>query len=268
MKKTRMVQWQAALMVMTLGAGAVAHASASRSGELFGMSSERPTAEVQKAVEQMQRDCTYSEFSRIGPRPAEVARCNRAEGKAVALGAPAARWALHRIDGGMETFRSWRLYDLVARVGDLSLVEPLLHGLEQLTARSDSPRTSERRSITTALQTLTYAELTIDAEPAAWRAWVDAHRGLARAQLLAERVATARVQVNGVDRQPALTAARFLAAEPTTLSEGAAALQTVLRRADLTVGERRGLEYVLGRLPKELKNAPATPVAANQAPTS
>jgi hypothetical protein len=244
-----------------LGTATGAHASARRSTALFDLSSERPTPEVRQAIVEVERDCTYSEFSRIGPRPAEVARCNRAEAKAVALGTPAARWALARTDAGAGIFQNQRLYDIAARVGDLSLAELLVHGLEKLATLSDSERAGEEHSLAATLRALTYAELT-GTDPATWRAWLDAHRGLSRTQLLAERVAAARAQLAG-DKPHAIIAARFLAAEPTTRTDGAAALQTVLGRADLTEVERRGLQRKLDSLPK----TPA-PLVANQAPRS
>ncbi len=210
----------------------------------------RSTRERGRRWRRFEKACTYSEFSRIGPRPGEVARCNAAEEKAVALGADAARAALARLDDEQtDATARWRLYDTVARVGDLAFVEPLVRGLEREDEHGlGGERHYERAAIARVLKTLTYADP--KGTPAiAWRAWADRHRGTTRAQLFAERVERARGDLTQKDTYEAATAAHFLAMLPATRSEGVAALMEILARKDLPVALRMHVRSLLEKVP-------------------
>jgi hypothetical protein len=227
---------------------------------LFDVNARGIESQVKAAVEKMEANCEYSMFSRTGPRPAEVARCNRAEEKAISYGTPAARMALARLDSGhVDYSATYRLYDLVARVGDLELVEPLVRGLERLEKPAYSERADESHAIVRTLSTLTYAKLDSKQPAAAWRVWADAHKGKTRAELLDERVAAARVEAATPTFTAAIAAARFLAQQPATRQEGRVALESLLRR-ELTPSERRQVESAI----KQVPTAPAQLAASGE----
>jgi hypothetical protein len=229
-----------------------APAGASQDGfyKLYDVDGRAVDEKARIAVVRMQADCGYSEFSRLGPRPEQVARCNAAEEKAVSLGSEAGRAALVVID--LESTNPsvrWRLYDVVARSADLGFVEPLVRGLEREEARGlGNQRRYERQAITRALESLTYAE--VKGTPAIqWRAWADAHRGQTRAQLLSARVERARDDVSHAAVTEAAQAAHFLALEPSTRREGLNALEALRARKDLTHLERATVEALIQQVP-------------------
>jgi hypothetical protein len=223
---------------------------------------ERVEDKAKAEVARVAKDCNYSEMSRIGPRPEQVARCNAAEEKLIALGSNGARAAIAAIDDESTRYNvRWRLYDVIARSADLAFVEPLVVALEREEARGlGNVRHFERQAIAQALETLTYAEL--KGTPAIqWREWANAHRGQAREQLYAERVAGARTDIAGGTVEQATVSARFLAMQPPTRGEGVRALKALLARPDLTHTQRINVEAVLGQVPE----APAQ-VAQKPAP--
>jgi len=151
----------------------LAHASARMS--LY----ERPRAddEATRRAVAVASSCDYSEMSRIGPSESQVARCNQAEQKLLALGKRAVPAALHALDeSGARGGAVQRYYDVIARSGDLAAVEPLVAALEKLEANPDASRGFERFHISNTLERLTHAGLE-NASAKDWRAWADAHRG-------------------------------------------------------------------------------------------
>lgn len=226
-----------------------AHASLEGRYRLFDVDDRGIDKKVRAAIAAVEATCTYSLYSRVGPRPSEVARCNRAEADAVALGPDAARMALVRIDQGTGPGAMNRLYDVVARVGDLRLVDTLIRGLEENERHGLAGiRRYETPLIVRVLSTLTYAEL--NGTPAIqWRAFWDAHHDKTRAQLFALRLAEARVQVAADDVEVATSGARFLAEQPLTRTESRRALEALLRREGLTELQRAHIQDILRRIP-------------------
>lgn len=243
-------------MLLTAGG---AHAS-SEVRPLFDVNARGIESRVKDAVEKMEAQCEYSMFSRIGPRPGEVARCNKAEEKAISQGAAAARMALVRLDSGHVNYSAtYRLYDLIARVGDLDVVEPLVRGLERLQKPAFAERADEANAIVRTLTTLTYARLDAKQPATAWRAWAVAHKGKSRPELLEERIAASRVEVATPSFTQAIAAARFLAQQPATRAEGRVALELLLSR-ELTPSERRQVESAIRQVP----TAPAQLAASGE----
>jgi hypothetical protein len=243
------VKWVGAL-ALVLSAGA-ANASVDGRDKLFDVETRGIDSRVKEAIEKVEKDCTYSMFSRIGPRPGEVAKCNKAEERAVSMGPAAARQALIRIDAehGPHSASRWRLYDVVARVGDLSVVETLIKGLETTELRGIGfERRYEAQQIAYTLRTLTYADP--KGTPAIqWRAWFEAHKGQTRGELLAERTDQARKQAAGIDFEQATTSAYFLAMQPTTRREGVSALEKIMER-ELTPPQKSRIQSLLRQVPK------------------
>jgi hypothetical protein len=242
------VKWVGAL-ALVLSAGA-ANASVDGHYKLFDVDTRGIDSRVKEAIAKVEKDCTYSMFSRIGPRPGEVAKCNKAEENAVSMGPAAARQALLRIDSEKtEHSARWRLYDVVARVGDLSVVETLVKGLESAQLHGiDSERHYETNQIVQTLRTLTYADP--KGTPAIqWRAWLEAHKGATRSELLAERTDLARKQAAGTDFEQATTSAYFLAMQPTTRREGVSALEKIMER-ELTPSQKARIQSLLRQVPK------------------
>ncbi|MSP60434.1 MAG: hypothetical protein EXR72_08840 [Myxococcales bacterium] len=263
-RRNRTILMAAGLALAASGGG---RAAASREGaSTFPKLFDDPAitapedAKARQAVEKLARECTYSMYSRIGPSPEVVERCDRAEKNAISRGPDAARAALVLLDRastGM-TVR-WRLYDVVARAGDIALLAPLVAGLERAARPDAGPRSDDRHLIGTVLQRISYASVGERAPwvqgdgevaPAEWRSWLDRNQGKARSQLLAERIGAARSQVAVPDLAAAFTGARFLAELPATQEEGRAALQGLLARPDLEPRQSNSIQHALDALPK------------------
>jgi hypothetical protein len=224
-------------------------------GEEWGKDLDpKARAAVGKVVE----ECAYSMFSRIGPMPGQVAKCNAAEERAISLGVPAARAAVARLDESISDGARGRLYDIVARAGDVTFIEPLVVALER---SSDKPmpfmRSMDRHSLNAALSRITFAGVgerapwVSDAKPAdgpAWRAWLNAHRNQSRDQLLADRVARSRANAAAPGVEPAFLASQFLSQQPATRGEGLAALQALLGRPSLGREERTTIQSAIQRV--------------------
>lgn len=229
-------------LTLLLTAGG-AHASVS----LFGIDGSDVSRDVKKAIERVERDCTYSMFSRMGPRPADQARCQAAIEVAAKLGPDAARYALYRVDTAteMRTNRAF-LYQLAGRAGDLTLVPMLVQALDTLDNRAPIERRYERYQITAALQALTAADPK-GTPSIAWRTWLDGHdlKHLTRAALLQERIADNRKAASSAQASEAIPAAQWLASQPSTRSDGILALRALLAREDLGEADRRNVARYL-----------------------
>src|SRR5262249_23023402 len=138
---------------------------------------EQPAPAARDAVTAIGRSCTFSEFSRVGPSPAVRRRCDEVMKKAIALGPPAAQAALVAMNGEVTGFTPRaRLFDLVSRVGDVSLAPVLVGGLS-----SPEADAQVRVFIEEALRKLTYAHI---GEPTPWNAEeLGAHRTAAVASV-------------------------------------------------------------------------------------
>jgi hypothetical protein len=220
---------------------------------LFGLSERDTDARAREALRRVIKDCEASEMSRIGPSPAQIARCEKAEKKALALGPKVARAALVYLDSpAMEEEQQgiYRLYDLVARAGGLELVEPLIRGLERNEREGlAGARRYETQLIADALTALTYAEP--KGTPAIqWRAFWSQHHDKSRAELWALRTDEARTQTKSADFTLALGAARFLAGQAHTRKEGLSALSALAARPELSPAERRQLRAIQRDLEK------------------
>lgn len=214
-------------------------------------------------IAQIDKACTVSMMSRIGPTPQQRAQCNAAVVAALENPREAAHAALYYLDQPSPSHRinEWRIYDVVARSQQLELAEKLVVALERIEARdSASRRMDEQSAITNTLHALTFAEP--KGTPAiAWREWLTEHKHETRPQLLAAHVVRLRAIVaNPATEAPILTSTlEFLANEPTTRDEGLRAI------ADRDTRKRLQPYYLdrLDRLAKTL-TAPALP---NSKPT-
>jgi|GEM_PF-3211262 len=194
-----------------------------------------------KAIERVERDCTYSMMSRMGPRPAEVARCEAAMEVATARGVGAARYALTRIAKSEElgSNRTY-LFQVIARVGDLGQVAALVKLLPEQT------EAYQRFQIVAALQAITHADP--KGTPAiAWQKWLEDHdlTQVTRADLLVERVAQMRTEAANEELGYAIPAARWLSLQPSTRDEGLVALRALLTHPKLDAKQRRNIDYML-----------------------
>jgi hypothetical protein len=258
-----------AIQTVMLGLGLVggvasADGSIDDPKRLFEVSSLSIDSKARTAIEGVEKGCQYSMMSRIGPRPGELARCNQAEQKALSYGPAAARAAIARLDEPRVTRTAqWRLYDVIARAGDVELVEPLIAGLAKLERLKTSPRQMEAYRIVTTLEGITHAGLreqvpwttegqnVLDGKTSAtWRDWLTTHRGKTRGELLGERMKAARAQLTDGDLATAFLAARFVASQPGSRLEGQSAMTVLLKREHLSQQQRQAITYALQSIPK------------------
>jgi len=236
---------------------AIANADPPHYALYSGLSREGVSPEVKAAVKKVEKACGFSLYSRGGPRPAEVKRCNQAEERALALGPEVARWALVRVDDSLKSDdgeAAQRLYDLVGRSGDLTLVEPMIAGLEILAKkRSDHFRQYyEREFIVGTLQEITFADL-IGTPSIQWRQFWQVNKDKTRAELYALRLAEARREATAkeTDFDRAAKQAFFLANHLETRTEGIDLLTEFSKREELKENQQRLLKSYLRRVPKE-----------------
>lgn len=207
--------------------------------------------------------CTVSMMSRIGPTPAQREQCDTAMFTALATPREAAVAALYYLDTTEKRAMSvWRIYDVVARSGQLDLAEKLVAALEKIEARQEKePRSYERGAIAQTLSRLTFAEP--KGTPAiAWREWLTAHKHETRPQLLAAHVARLRTVIANpeTDGSVLMTTIEFLANEPLTRDEG-------LRQIANAETRKRMQPYHLDRLDRLAKTLTARD-AATAKPTT
>jgi hypothetical protein len=265
------VKWGLSLLLVVAAGGA--RAGRDDGGDPFPRlfsDPKLPAAPVeeraQEAVARVAADCTFSELSRIGPSPKVLDRCNRAEENALRFGVEGARGALAVLDRPATSVSArYRLYDVVARGGDMTTAETLVAGLERARRLDSGLRAHEAYQIGEALRRITSASVGERApwdgesgeHPGAWRAFVAAHRGESRGQLLADRSVEARVHKGARELTTAFVAARFLAAQPATRTEGVAALRALLGRPRLDRNEEETIRSTLDQLPPPMPGAVA-----------
>jgi hypothetical protein len=179
--------------------------------------------------------------------------------------------ALKALDDSEYPFEmSFRMYGIVGRAGDLTMVEPLVAAIEKM--ESVRSRRIELPTLESALSDLTYAPIgqrapwqdweepsrkRVATEAAAWRSFMTAHPTLDRAALLAERLTDARAHLDDADVNRAYFAALFLTKSPDTQEEGRKALQALVERKRLPPGAREEIREVLRRLkPANSKTVP------------
>jgi hypothetical protein len=192
------------------------------------------------ALEDVAKSCDFSVFSRSGPRPSQIAGCERSVQRAVAVGPSVVPDALRALnDDELGYGARIRTYDVLARVGDVRSLESLVTALGKLP--DEAP---DRAHVLNTLARISYASVgemapfsEKDPEPkevtAAWRSWLDAHRGMSQGELLSERLANARQHAADADIETAFIAARFLVQRKATEKEGIAALKNLLGRSNL-----------------------------------
>jgi hypothetical protein len=196
------------------------------------------------ALAEMVRRCEFSEMSRSGPLPGQVAGCERSEHQAIGVGADVVPDALRMLNADDLGYgvRS-RVYDLLARVGDLRALHPLVEALAKIAA-GENEGGADQDFIAQTLARLSYAKVgerapwsQDDEDPkgvaAEWRSWLKEHSGMSRAELLRERVTDARAHVADGDAGAAFVAARSLLQQPATRGEGLVALRSLLHRPNL-----------------------------------
>jgi hypothetical protein len=266
----------AALMLVTLGANSRADPKA-KSPELFDddLARAEGTKEGHAAIEAIARQCEYSMYMRSGPRPQDVAACEKSVARAVAAGPLVVPDALRKLnDRSFGYGARIRMYDVLVRVGDVRVLEPLVGALE----RSERDPT-DRDSIRSALARISYAKvaevsgLSVDrpdlaAQVAAWRSWLVDHKGMSRPQLLEDRIADARAHVGDPDVETAFIAARFLAQRKETQREGLTALEALLERPNLPSEVQAPVRHLIHRIapaPEPAKKpSPAPPAPAKR----
>ncbi len=199
-------------------------------------------APARAAARKVAESCAYSPFARIGPSAEQRRRCKAASDGAVAVGPDASRALLETLDDpGTPRTAAFAMYDLVGRIGDAAVAEPLVRALERIASGRFAARRFEVGAVAAALATLTYASVGErapwaatrfdDGESArAWRAWLAAHRGADRAAWREERIADARTHAADPSLERAYLAAAFLAGRAETRGEGVDALRKLLRR--------------------------------------
>ncbi len=231
----------AALMVVAVGSNARADAN-TLPHELFDddLAHAPGSKEGRAGIEDIARLCNYSEFMRSGPRPQDIAACQKGVERAVAAGTAVSPDALRKLnDKKLGYGARLRVYDVLSRVADVRVLEPLVDALE----RTDRDPT-DRDPIRLTLARISYASVgetsgvgsdrpDLATQVAAWRSWLATHRGMSRSELLADRIAEARARAVDADPEAAFVAARFLAQRKETQREGVDALQAILERPNL-----------------------------------
>lgn len=213
--------------------------------------------EARRAVREVIQSCAFSMMARIGPSPRDRARCDHAAEQASKLpdAARASLLALESTETG-NTAR-YRLYDVVARSGDLELAEPLAKAFGRLRQDRMFMMGDEAYPIEHTLAALTYAQVderapwerherTNRERSDEWTAFLAAHRGQTREQLRAARESDARAHAADRDAGRAYFAAGFLASQPDTRAEGRTALEQLLARADLPPAARATIQSAIG----------------------
>ncbi len=231
-----------------------ARASSDRPPSLFDIPQGSVDKQAQEKIATVEKTCRVSMYSRIGPSPAQRARCEAAVVAALESPKAAARAALFRLDqiatssgsalADPESTPPWRLYDVVARAQDLSLLETLVVALERIEAGGlASPRAHERHQIAGTLKRLTYAEP--KGTPAiAWRAWLREHPTVTRDELLAAHVTALRAVLRSPtsEGEEQFAAIEFLINQPTTRSEGLQLVAGIAARTKLSPAQRDRLQ--------------------------
>ena len=221
-----------------------------------------------RAVNDVEKSCWYSEYSRSGPRLKDVTKCNAAEKKLLSFGTIAAQAALAATDHAtVSASQRTRFYDVASRSGDISTVRAMVAALERLKRMSKeviitSDRNGEGQLIEGALQRITFASIGERAswddganwnevpQYAPWQAWLTAHETSAPAAWLAERIAESRAHANDHDVRTAFVAARFLALQSTTQKEGVVALKALAARKAASEEMKNAIEEVIANLPE------------------
>jgi hypothetical protein len=192
---------------------------------------------------------------RSGPRPEDVARCNRAEKGAIALGKASAQAALAALDLREQNYGAEsRLYDVVARVGDIGVVELLVHALEILARPEGESRRPDAMAIEPVLQKLTFAAIgeklpwevnllpDLNVQSRAWRSWLAEHASMDRDELLAERLVEERPHLADANVERAFRAATFLLDQPVSRDEGLAAMSVLAARPGIVGRQAEAIE--------------------------
>ena len=179
----------------------------------------RRNAEADSKVRKLQTACAVGAMLRMGPSPAQAARCEAAEKDVLALGVAGARAALAQLDAPSMQGTS-RLYDVIGRSAELAFVGPLVHALErEAAAPTGNDRHWEVQTIARTLTQLTYAAP--KGTPAiAWRTWADAHHGVSRATLVQERMTEVEASLAAPDVGGRIEAALFLMERAETRERG------------------------------------------------
>jgi hypothetical protein len=217
--------------------------------------------EARRAVQDVVKSCAYSMMARVGPSPRDRARCDNAAAQAAKVdgAARASLLALELADTpGTARFR---LYDVVAKSGDLALAEPLARALARVDqAHAQTMMLDDSFPIGHTLAALTYASIgerapwqryerpNLRQRSDEWTAFLAARRGWSRDQLKAERVSDARAHRADADQTRAYFAASFLAGQPDTRAEGKEALERLLARDDLPANAKSSVRSVLGSI--------------------
>jgi hypothetical protein len=253
----------AALVLVTLGANSRAD---SNKTPLYDddLARAEGSKEGRAALEGIARQCEYSIYMRSGPRPQDIAACEKSVARAVAAGPSVVPDALRKLnDRSLGHGARLRTYDVLARVADVRVLASLVGALE----RSERDPT-DRDSIRSTLARISYAKpgevsgLSADrpdlaAQVAAWRSWLAGHRDMSRAELLEDRIADARAHVADPDVETAFIAARFLAQRKETEREGLAALEAIRDRPNLPGNVLPTVRKLIQRIAPATAPAPA-----------
>jgi hypothetical protein len=271
MQRTLALATLAALLLAAIGSNSRADSN-TPPPRLFDddLARAEASSEAVAAIDELVQKCEYTRHSRSGPRPDQIAGCEKSVARAVAVGPSIVPIALRQLNSqSMGYGARLRTYDVLARVGDVRSLESLVIALER-TERDPNDRT-DRDFILHTLARISYAKVgevsglgdvrpDTTAEVAAWRSWLGEHRGMSRSQLLDDRIADARAHVGDPDLDTAFIAARFLAQRKETQHEGLALLDALLERPNLPNEAPARIRTLIRRI------APAPAPAKNQSP--
>lgn len=221
--------------------------------------------------------CTYSELSREGPRPSDMAACEAAVSKVIQRGSEAIGPILAALDNQRTQWGTRRrLYDVLARTKDTRLAEPLIRGMARITTRKIETRAWEVWAIHDVLSELTHApvherlpgyktrhvaskrralDLVVD-----WRLWLEGREGKSHDELVLERTNDELAHAEDPDAQRAYRAVSYLLRA--RRAEGIAAGKKLLEREDFSKNLVEQLKYQIVRA----EDARTKAVAAKKSP--
>jgi hypothetical protein len=239
------------LFGLALVAPGVAHAETDGFYRFYSVTPDSLEPAAHASVTRLVAACETIVYSRVGPSPKQVKRCNAAEAQLAARGAAGVRAAMAKLDDPEARDAAPRLYDVIARSRDLANVEPLIHALElEQGAGLGNERSDEKELIVHTLAALTYAA-PLGTPAIQWRTWETIHHGRTREQLYAERRAEVDEQLAHGSVQEQVRAASFLAQRSETRAIAKAKLEALAALPNLTADDRSAIEEATYQLPVE-----------------
>jgi hypothetical protein len=231
---------------------------------LYSIDPSTVDAHASTIAQRLVTTCNTSAFSRLGPPASQIRRCDAIEAQLISCGQAGVRAALAKLDDPRARNLWPRLYDVVARSGDLANVEPLVHALEleDWASSMNRVRHNEQGYITQTLSAITYAA-PVGAPAVVWRSWANTHRDLTRVQLYAERRLEVDAQLARGSVEEQAIAVSFLAQRSDTRALAREKLDA-LRRMDLGEVERAAVKHAEYSFPVESERIPQASKPSSQ----